>query len=355
MIALPSIAFGGFSGSAKDVTARHVGGRSILSVRCWPTGPTTNAQVARRVSLSMISRSFKTLTDEQRLRWEQMAEHATGQTVFGQKAKLSGFNLYVRLNSNLVMVGSEMQSDAPVHLDHVPLVRIGVMYVNESGVVINGVEEADDDYRLVVKMSGAQSVGISNGWSKTVVVSSTEETDWGELDLTAAFADVLGTEIANGQKYFVEMYWIDAVSGYSGPVLQFSGIAGTDPIYGDGSGGGSRSIIRVKDYETSDRCYYKDFEYELSRGSVICTVKGEYGYKGTRTNSYIDLTEEQTEQFINQECFLLGRGNYYSQWSINYLHIDIRDYGTKKLQVAPAFTYNTYGALIFDTTAVVTL
>lgn len=32
MIALPSIAFGGFSGAAKGVTARQVGGRSILSV-----------------------------------------------------------------------------------------------------------------------------------------------------------------------------------------------------------------------------------------------------------------------------------------------------------------------------------
>ena len=38
MIALPSIAFGGFSGSAKGVTARQVGGRSILSLKCFPTG-----------------------------------------------------------------------------------------------------------------------------------------------------------------------------------------------------------------------------------------------------------------------------------------------------------------------------
>ena len=33
MIALPSIAFGGFSGSANGVTARQAGGRSILSVK----------------------------------------------------------------------------------------------------------------------------------------------------------------------------------------------------------------------------------------------------------------------------------------------------------------------------------
>ena len=44
MIALPSIAFGGFSVSAKGVTARQVGGRSILSVKCWPTGVATGTQ-----------------------------------------------------------------------------------------------------------------------------------------------------------------------------------------------------------------------------------------------------------------------------------------------------------------------
>ena len=100
MIALPSIAFGGFSGSAKGVTARQVGGRSILSVKCWPTGEVTNAQVARRTSMAKITKSYKLLSDAQMKAWENLAEHTTGQSVFGQKAQLSGINLYVRLNAN---------------------------------------------------------------------------------------------------------------------------------------------------------------------------------------------------------------------------------------------------------------
>ena len=63
MQALPSIAFGGFSGSAKGVTARQVAGRTILSVKSWPTGQTTNAQVARRTSMSKISKSWKLLSN----------------------------------------------------------------------------------------------------------------------------------------------------------------------------------------------------------------------------------------------------------------------------------------------------
>ena len=98
MIALPSIAFEGFSGSAKGVTARRVGGRNILSVKAWPTGPTTNAQVARRTSMSKISKSWKQLTNEQMRDWDRLAEHASSASVLGQKTEISGMNLYIRLN-----------------------------------------------------------------------------------------------------------------------------------------------------------------------------------------------------------------------------------------------------------------
>ena len=47
--------------------------------------------------------SYKLLSDAQMKAWENLAEHTTGQSVFGQKAQLSGINLYVRLNANRVM------------------------------------------------------------------------------------------------------------------------------------------------------------------------------------------------------------------------------------------------------------
>ncbi len=303
----------------------------------------------------MISKSWKELTNVQRQGWDQLAENATGQSVFGQKAQLSGMNLYVRLNSNLVMAGSAIRSDAPIGLDNVPDVQFGAMYVNSNSVRLESINEENDDYRLVVKMSNAQSTGVSNAWSRTVVVSSSEETDWGELDLTDAFADVLGTDVIDGQKYFVEIYWVDSVTGFTGPVMQISGIAGPNPIYGQSSGSSSRSIIRVKDYENDDRRYYKNFEFELSRGSVISTVKGEYGFKGTRSNSYIDLDNETAAKFVEQKCYVLSRGNYGSNWTIGFLDVEVRMYDQMRLGVSPSFSSQTYGAEAFDTAAPVTI
>lgn len=166
MIALPSFAFEGFSGSAKGVTARRVGGRNILSVKSRPTGPTINAQVVRRALMAKISKSWKQLTSEQRRDWDRLAETATGQSVFGQAAQLFGMNLYVRLNANRAMAGEPLMTNAPLHTVAVPNVKYERVVVTPELMVIGGIWHQPDPFKLVVKMSSSQSAGISNGWSK---------------------------------------------------------------------------------------------------------------------------------------------------------------------------------------------
>lgn len=179
MIALPSIAFGSFSGSAKGVTVRQVGGRSILSVRTWPTGATANAQVARRASLAKISKSWKQLTSDQIHDWDRLAEHASGVSVFGKKAEISGMNLYIRLNVNRAMAGEALLTTAPESNMAVPNVEYTQVVITPQLMVINGIRHQSSPYKLVVKMSVSQSAGVSNGWSKTVIVTPGMEDDWG--------------------------------------------------------------------------------------------------------------------------------------------------------------------------------
>lgn len=352
MIARPSIAFDAFAGTAKDVTARKVGGRTVLSVRAKQPPTVTPAQAISRNRLATISRSYKNLPADEMDRWIQLAKNYNASSSLGKGATLTGHNLYVRLNSNLVMVGSAARTTAPVGLDNVPPVQIGAMYVNSSAVLIENVNEVNDDLRMVVKMSDAQSVGVSSAWSKAVVVSSTEETDWSELDLTDAFADVLGN-VVDGQKYFVEIYWIDSVTGFPGPVLQISGIAGPNPIYGGSSGDNGRALVRVKHLEDPiDRTYFENFEYELSRGSVIGSVKGIYGWRGSRSNAYVEMDPAVAARFEEQRGYALVRSNRNTSWSINILEIEITDYNdTKRLMVAPTSSQNAYGYDCFDTVA----
>ena len=162
MIALPSIAFEGFSGSAKDVTARRVGGRNILSVKSHPTGPTTNAQVVRRASMAKISKSWKQLTSEQMHEWDRLAEHTSGASVLGKKAEISGMNLYIRLNVNRAMAGEALISAAPYSVVAVPGVFYTEVVMTPQLIVFTGIKHEPAPYKLVVKMSSSQSPGISS-------------------------------------------------------------------------------------------------------------------------------------------------------------------------------------------------
>ncbi|MBR5014736.1 MAG: hypothetical protein IKY16_09085, partial [Bacteroidales bacterium] len=78
MIAKPSIAFNDFAGTAKDVTARNVHGRNILSSRAQHSKIVTPAQAVSRNRLSKISRTFRQLSDSQINQWEVLAGHMKG-------------------------------------------------------------------------------------------------------------------------------------------------------------------------------------------------------------------------------------------------------------------------------------
>ena len=216
MIALPSIAFGAFSGSAKDVTARQVGGRSILSVRCWPTGQATVAQVAVRANFSQITKSYRTLSDAQMRGWSQLAEHETGQSSLGSKAELSGMNLYVRLNANRVMAGEAICADAPVATVALPVVEYSELRVTPNLIAFRGIPWQDEHIKLVVKMSAGQSPGTMRAWNKTVILSSSITPVDGEADVTVLYLKKLRVMPKPGEKVYVETYWMDTRTGFTG-------------------------------------------------------------------------------------------------------------------------------------------
>lgn len=263
MIALPSIAFGGFSGSAKDVTARQVGGRSILTVRAWPTGPTTNAQVARRASLKRIAKTWQQLTSTQMAEWDRLAESNSGQSVFGQKAEISGLNLFVRLNANRVMAGEAILTSAPATNVAVPNVSYSSVSVTPQLVIFGGITHQSSPYKLVVKMSGSQSAGISNGWSKTVIISSEVEDDWGEADVTKLYLKTIGVEPTPGQKVFIEAYWLDTSTGFTGQVFKDSVIVTGESSYQ------SRMRITMDSLDPEEEQHVSAIDVDYSTNSPV--------------------------------------------------------------------------------------
>ena len=302
MIALPSIAFGGFSGSAKGVTARQVGGRSILSLKCYPTGVATGAQLARRASLKKISKSWVTLTNEQRQEWDRLAEHATGASLLGQKAELSGMNLYVRLNANRVMAGETVMAVAPAGQVAVPNVEYSTVSVTPQLIVFGGIKHQSSPYKMVVKMSGSQSAGISNGWSKTVIISSEVEDDWGEADITKLYLKTIGLEPMPGQKVFIESYWLDTSTGFTGQVFKDSVIVTGESSYTP------RKRVTMDRLAPDHEQHVSAIDVDFSSGSPV--VQYDVMCLG---HSNVASSEAYLDQDLPEELrgtsWALGRGN----------------------------------------------
>ena len=306
MIALPSIAFGGFSGSAKGVTARQVGGRTILSVKSYPTGQATSAQVVRRASLTRITKSFKLLSDSQMLEWERLAEHCSGASVFGQKAQLSGINLYVRLNANRVMAGEAIISDAPVSLVAVPNVSYDTIVVTPQMIIFGGIRHESAPYKMVVKMSGTQSPGISNGWSKTVIISSEVEDDWGEADVTELYLKTIGVEPTPGQKVFIETYWLDTSTGFTGQVFKDSVI-----VTGESSYQG-RVRVTERNLNPNVEQHVSAIDVDFSTGAPVVQFDSICLGHSNVASSYAYLDQELPEECVGTSMALargMGEGN----------------------------------------------
>ncbi|MBR5431015.1 MAG: hypothetical protein IK119_01375 [Bacteroidales bacterium] len=302
MQALPSIAFGGFSGSAKDVTARQVGNRTILSVRSWPTGQTTSAQVVRRASLSKITKSYKTLTAEQMIAWENLAQHTSGQSVLGQKAELSGINLYVRLNANRVMAGETIIADAPVSQVAVPNVLYNDISITPQLIVFGGIKHESAPYKMVVKMSSSQSAGVSNGWSKTVIISSEVEDDWGEADITKLYLKTIGVEPTPGQKVFIEAYWMDTSTGFTGQVFKDSVIVTGESSYTP------RKRVTMDRLVPDHEQHVSSIDVDFSTGSPVVQFDAMCLGHSNVASSEVYLEDDLPTE-LRGTSWVLGRGN----------------------------------------------
>ena len=311
MIAKPSIAFNDFSGTAKDVTARSVNGRNILSVRAQQSKIVTPAQAVSRNKLSKISRAYKQLSDSQMTAWGTLASHLKGISTFGSPAELTPHNAFVRINSNRAMVGMPLLTEAPVYKADVPEVLYEDLWISPDMIVFTDLEVPSDTYRLVVKMSPAQSPGTSSGWSKTVIVAPGIVDDWGEANITKLFTETIGVAPQAGMKYYLECWWLDTETGFTGESMWISAICK------EGSTAYNEAYVpraRFTQDDVTEESYGEGLDFELSPGSAICSVDAFlYGENGVACSTF--FLAKEPKNFIEGKTMVLARGTAENDYS----------------------------------------
>ena len=319
MIAKPSIAFNDFSGTAKDVTARSVNGRNILSVRAQQSKIVTPAQAVSRNKLSKISRAYKQLSDSQMTAWGTLASHLKGISTFGSPAELTPHNAFVRINSNRAMVGMPLLTEAPVYKADVPEVLYEDLWISPDMIVFTGLEVPSDTYRLVVKMSPAQSPGTSSGWSKTVIVAPGIVDDWGEANITKLFTETIGVAPQAGMKYYLECWWLDTETGFTGESMWISAICK------EGSTAYNEAYVpraRFTQDDVTEESYGEGLDFELSPGSAICSVDAIlYGEYNVACSTF--YLAKEPKNFIEGKTMILARGTAENDYSPQTYCVDV--------------------------------
>ena len=215
--------------------------------------------------MSKITKSWKTLTEAQMLGWDHLAEHTSGQSVFGQAAQISGLNLYIRLNVSRTMAGESILHDAPEQLVCLPNVVYDKLWVTTKNIVIKGITH-EAGYKLVIKMSAGQSAGVSNAWSKTVILSPGMEDDWGDADMTYLYFKTIGVKPAVGEKVFLEMYWLDPETGFTGQTTYDSKVCETE-AEAEAEGYVKRNKITMADLKPES--HVSECDVDFSTGAPV--------------------------------------------------------------------------------------
>ena len=211
---VPSIAFDEMSGSAKGVTAAKVRGRKYIRNRGYGGAARTSAQAAVKSIFNQLSQSWRNLTNAQILAWNALAQTQAGKSVLGTSSKISGANLYSRLNYWIVACGGQAIANPPALQGvEAPTEAVITLTPTKFTFELEGEPEGVENLKLIVQASAPQSNGVTRAYSKAVQIGGPLEAVTEEYDLKKDYDEKHGAPNAASPKVFIKYFFVNTVTG----------------------------------------------------------------------------------------------------------------------------------------------
>ena len=211
---VPSIAFDEMSGSAKGVTAAKTMGRKYFRNSGYGGSARTSAQASVKSIFKQLSQAWKNLTNAQILAWNALALTQAGKSVLGTSAKISGANLFTRLNYWVVACGGNVMQNPPT-LQGVEAPTEAVITLTPSKFTfeLEGEPENPANLKLIVMASAPQSNGVTRAYSKAVRVGAPLEAASEVYDLKKDYDEKNGVPTSAAPKVFMKYFFVNTVTG----------------------------------------------------------------------------------------------------------------------------------------------
>lgn len=207
------------AGSGKlggHVAARNKAG-AYFRTKVTPVNPNTSYQANARARMTVLSQGWRGLTDAQRTAWNGAVQDYASTDIFGDLKNPSGFNLFQKLNNNLVNIGesSLLLPPTPQEVQGFTAVSLAVV-TGTPAVTLTFAPAIAATEKIKMFATAPLSPGISFVKSEFRQVAILDSTDTSPAVITTEYIAKYGSVGATGQKIFVKLVPVSVASGQDG-------------------------------------------------------------------------------------------------------------------------------------------
>lgn len=206
------------------VASKNASG-NYFRTKVTPANPQTPAQQKVRADMAANAKAYSVLTEAQRDSFIEAAKEVVNKNIFGDNAKLSGINLFTRLNNNLKLIGESTiaSAPAPIAIDYLPIIAASVAKGTPAMSLTFANAQAAGTH-VVIRATSGLSAGKNFVKSEFRIIGTVDDITATPYDILALYVEKFGEVPAAGKKIFFESYVIDDSTGYSSQRAKFETI-----------------------------------------------------------------------------------------------------------------------------------
>ncbi len=195
-------------------------GGAYMRTKVTPSNPQSSSQQSTRASLTRFAQGFRSLTASQIAAWNSAVDGFKSTNIFGDIKNPSGINLYVRLNTLIVLAGGTAITSPPLPTAVSALTALSATAAAGTPAlsVVFAPSPVPANHTLVIEATKQSSPGVSAFKGKSTVIMTDAAAATTPVDMLAAYTAKYGTLVA-GQKIGINAYFVNKLTGLKGTPL----------------------------------------------------------------------------------------------------------------------------------------
>jgi hypothetical protein len=222
------IKFGAIVVDGRNKIGGHVMSKNragaYMRTKVTPVNPRSIDQENTRNRLSSISTSWDGLSSSQISAWNSAVSQWSHTDIFGDIKHPSGFNLFQKLNNNILRVGGTALTTPPVKVELSFLGKLTCGTVAASALPLTfDLQSLGSNEKLEISATPVVSVGKSFVKSEYRIIGHSLTLTAGATDCGSLWISKFGSYLDAAGKIFISARIVNSVSGQAGvPVSAFS-------------------------------------------------------------------------------------------------------------------------------------